>query len=601
LSVSTRSRAHRSLEAIRRLASDILTPITYGRIAYLLIALPLGIAWFSFLVTAISLGVGTAITLIGIPILIGTVWAWRWLAKLERRLISALTGVQIEDPYRPEPRGAGWSRKITTRLGDPATWKDLVFLLLQLPLGIASFTVAAVVLTLAAGWIAAPAWYWSVPDGIELGITQVDTLGEALLLVPLGIVVAFVGIPALGQLGRAYGALAKLLLGSNPDPELTAQVTELESARSRIIAAADAERRRIERDLHDGAQQRLVALSLTLRMAETRAEKGDPETADLIRNAGEEAGLALKDLRDLARGIHPAILTNRGLAAALDDLASRASVPVQVTAAPQERLPDQVEAAAYFVVSECLANVDKHAQAAGATVSVQAEDGQLRVEVADDGSGGVDSENGSGIQGLRDRVGALGGRLEIESPEAAGTRVRATIPLETSADLDELEAPRRPPVLADEEADTRQARRRRRLRVRVGIVMSVAAILVLLWALTGTDKPWVVWPLLGLGLVAALDAWFVLGGRPLRESDVAAMGGDRDEAIRSLRRRRRIRIDAGALVVVNLFLVGIWLASGASYFWPVWPMLGSAVALGLKSLRWTDVARERLVGDAPAR
>jgi hypothetical protein len=137
--------------------------------------------------------------------------------------------------------------------------------------------------------------------------------------------------------------------------------------------------------------------------------------------------------------------------------------------------------------------------------------------------------------------------------------------------------------------------------VRVGIVMSVAAILVLLWALTGTDKPWVVWPLLGLGLVAALDAWFVLGGRPLRESDVAAMGGDRDEAIRSLRRRRRIRIDAGALVVVNLFLVGIWLASGASYFWPVWPMLGSAVALGLKSLRWTDVARERLVGDAPAR
>jgi hypothetical protein len=139
------------------------------------------------------------------------------------------------------------------------------------------------------------------------------------------------------------------------------------------------------------------------------------------------------------------------------------------------------------------------------------------------------------------------------------------------------------------------------LRVRVGIVMSVAAILVLLWALTGTDKPWVVWPLLGLGLVAALDAWFVLGGRPLRESDVAAMGGDRDEAIRSLRRRRRIRIDAGALVVVNLFLVGIWLASGASYFWPVWPMLGSAVALGLKSLRWTDVARERLVGDAPAR
>jgi signal transduction histidine kinase len=565
------------------------------------VALPLGIAWFTFLVTAISVGLGTAITLIGIPILIGTLFAWRWLASLERRLIGALTGVQIEDPYRPEPRDAGWSRRVSTRLGDPATWKDLVFLLLQLPLGIVSFTVAAVVLTLAASWIAAPAWYWSVPDGIELGITQVDSLGEALLLVPLGLAVAFVGIPALGQLGRLYGLLAKLLLGSNPDPELTAQVTELESARSRIIAAADAERRRIERDLHDGAQQRLVALSLTLRMAETRAEKGDPEAAELIRSAGEEAGLALNELRDLARGIHPAILTNRGLAAALDDLAARAAVPVEVTAAPQERLPDQVEAAAYFVVSECLANVDKHAQASGATVSVRPEDGRLGVEVADDGTGGADTEDGSGIQGLRDRVGALGGRLEIESPYAAGTRVRATIPLAVPADVDELAEPRRPLVFADEEAEKRQARRTGRLRVRLGIVLSVAAILVLIWWLTGTDKPWIVWPLLGLGLVAGLDAWRVLGGRPLRESDVVAVGGDRTEAIRSLRRRRRLRIDAGALAVVNLFLIGIWIASGAGYFWPIWPMLGSAIALGLKSLRWTDLARERLVGDASVR
>lgn len=601
MSVSTRPRAPPRLGAIKRLASDILTPITYGRIAYLLIALPLGIAWFTLLVTAISVGLGTAITLVGIPILIATMYAWRWFAQLERRLITALTGVRIEDPYRPEPRDAGWSRRIRTRLGDPATWKDLVFLLIQLPLGIVSFTVAAVVVAFAGSWIVAPAWYWSTPEGIELGIVNVDTLGEALLLVPLGLVVAFVGVPALGQLGRLYGLLANQLLGSNPDPELTAQVTELESARSRIIAAADAERRRIERDLHDGAQQRLVALSLTLRMAETRAENGDPDTANLIRSAGEEAGLALKELRDLARGIHPAILTNRGLAAALDDLATRAAVPVEVSAAPQERLPDQVEAAAYFVVSECLANVDKHAEASGASVSVQVADGQLEVEVADDGRGGADTENGSGIQGLRDRVGALGGRLEIASPDAAGTRVRATMPLEVPADVDQLDTPRRPLVFADEDAAALQARRTHRLRMHLGIFASVAAILVLVWALTGPDKPWIVWPLLGLGLVAALDAWRVLGGRPLRESEVAALGGDRTEAIRSLRRRRRIRIDAGALVVVNLFLIGIWIASGSSYFWPVWPILGSAIALGLMSLRWTDIARERLVGDASAR
>ncbi len=466
--------------------------------------------------------------------LIGTVFAWRWLAQLERRLISTLTGVSIPSPYRPDPRGAGWSRKLRSRLADPATWKDLLFLLLQLPLGIASFTVAVVVLGLAASWIAAPAFYWSIPDGIELGFANVDTLGEAFALVPLGLVLAFVGIPALGQLGRGYGALASLLLTSNPDPELTAQVTELEGARSRIIAAADEERRRIERDLHDGAQQRLVALSLTLRMAETRAEKGDPEAAELIRNAGEEAGLALKELRDLARGIHPAILTNRGLAAALDDLAARATVPVEVTEAPSERLPDQVEAAAYFVVSECLANVGKHAQASAATVSVRTEGAGLAVEVADDGRGGADTENGSGIQGLRDRVGALGGGLEIESPETGGTRVRATIPLAVPVDIDEEPTLVRPVVLAT------TTRRRCRPDAPVagacgsGIVGAVAGVLVLVWALTGTDKPWIVWPLLGLGLVAALDAWAVLGNRPLRESDVAAADGARPEAIRSL-------------------------------------------------------------------
>ena len=129
-------------------------------------------------------------------------------------------------------------------------------------------------------------------------------------------------------------------------------------------------------------------------------------------------------------------------------------MPVEVTAAPEERLPDQVEAAAYFVVSECLANVDKHAQATGATVSVRAEGGRLAVEVADDGTGGADSENGSGIQGLRDRVGALGGRLEVESPDAAGTRVRATIPLAVPADVDQLAAPARLAVLTDEDAAT---------------------------------------------------------------------------------------------------------------------------------------------------
>jgi signal transduction histidine kinase len=587
--------------SINRLLRDISDPLTYGRVGYLLVALPLGIIEFTFLVTAIAVGVGTAITLVGIPILIGTIYAWRWLAQLERNIIGALTGVQIPSPYRPDPVDAGWSRKVHARLADPATWKDLVFLLLQLPLGIVAFAATTVVLGCAGAWLAAPAYYWAVPDGVDLGITQVETLPGALALVPLGALLAFVGVPALGLLGRGYGELAALLLGSNADPELTAQVTELEDARSRIIAAGDAERRRIERDLHDGAQQRLVALSLTLRMAEARAGKGDPEAQELIRSAGEEANLALKELRDLARGIHPAILTNRGLAAALDDLAGRATVPVDVVAAPSERLPDQVEAAAYFVVSECLANVGKHAQASSATVSVRAEDGQLLVEVRDDGAGGADAENGHGIQGLQDRVGALGGTLAVESPPGAGTRVLATIPLPAPAEVEETWVPTRRPVLPDAEAELVERRRRRRLRPRLGFIGVIAAILILVWALTGPDKPWIVWPLLGLGLVAALDAWFVLGGRRLRESDLAGVPGDRQDAVRTLRRRRRLRLDAGALVLINLMLVGIWVAGGAGYFWPAWPILGSGAAIALKSLLVGGLARERVIGDPSPR
>ena len=390
--VSTAQRRPLSLDGIRRLIQSILDGRTYGRILYLLLALPLGVAEFTFLVTAISFGFGTAITLIGIPVLVGSVYAWRWIAELERGLIGRLTGVEIASPYRPDPVGGRWWTGFAARLADPATWKDLAFLLLQFPLGILSFSVTVAVFGFGLRLLVAPVYYEPFADGDWIEWLGVDTLGEALALMPLGALILFLGIPALGALGRLYGWLALQLLGSNADPELTAQVTELQDARSRIIAAADDERRRIERDLHDGAQQRLVALALNLRMAEQRAVEGDPTAVDLIRGAGEEANLALKELRDLARGIHPAILTNRGLPAALEDLASRATLPVEVVASPDERLPGAVEAAAYFVVSECLANISKHAEAEAATVAVSARDGVVTVEVSDDGVGGAELE-----------------------------------------------------------------------------------------------------------------------------------------------------------------------------------------------------------------
>ncbi len=414
---------------IARLRAELVDPRSYGRIAYLLLAGLLGICEFVFLITAISLGAGMAVTLIGIPILIASVYAWGWIAEGERRIIGALTGHRIANPYRPVPSGGRYWRRLRARLADPATWKDLAFLALQFPLGLASFIVTLVVLGLGVQALTMSLWFWAVPDGVDLGLFSVDRLWEALAFVPLGVVVLLLGIPALSALGRLYTSYAEVLLGSNVDPAVTAQMTDLRDARSRIIEAADAERRRIERDLHDGAQQRLVALALTLRTAERRAEDGGEDVAELVRHAGDEAGLALKDLRDLARGIHPAILTNRGLAAALDDLAGRAPVPVDVIATPSERLPDQVEAAAYFVVSECLANIGKHSQATSATLSVAASDDRLLVTVSDDGVGGAGVDGGSGLQGLQDRVGALDGTLRVDSPPGGGTVVRAEIPL----------------------------------------------------------------------------------------------------------------------------------------------------------------------------
>ena len=204
---------------------------------------------------------------------------------------------------------------------------------------------------------------------------------------------------------------------------------ELRASRARIVEAGDAERRRLERNLHDGAQQRLVSISLALRLAQGRIPK-DPEAAhEIITGASSELALALEELRELARGLHPAVLTDRGLDAALESLASRAPVPVELEAGLAERLPGAVEAAAFYVVSEALTNVAKYADASFARVRVARDNGLAVVEVVDDGVGGADETRGSGLRGLGDRLAALDGWLEVDSPPGGGTYVRAVIPL----------------------------------------------------------------------------------------------------------------------------------------------------------------------------
>jgi signal transduction histidine kinase len=212
--------------------------------------------------------------------------------------------------------------------------------------------------------------------------------------------------------------------------EQRAAQEEVRQSRARIIEATVAERRRLERDLHDGAQQRLVTVSLALRLARTRLRPdADSDAIAGLKEAGDELKTALIELRELARGIHPAILTEAGLGPAVESLAARSPVPTDVTAVPTRRLSPAIESTAYFVVSEALANTAKYASATRATVSALSLDNSLRIEIGDDGVGGADPARGSGLRGLADRVSAIGGSMSIDSPVGRGTRLVAELPL----------------------------------------------------------------------------------------------------------------------------------------------------------------------------
>ena len=236
------------------------------------------------------------------------------------------------------------------------------------------------------------------------------------------------------ELVQGVGAAAALALENERlDAELRANLKELRASRARIVESADAARRRIERDLHDGAQQQLVSLALTLRMARQRVERDPQAAARLLDAAARDLDAAIRELRELARGIHPAVLSDHGLGSALESLAQRIPLPVEIAAAPEERLPEPVEAAAYFVVAEAITNVARYANATHAEVAVERAADRVVVRVADDGIGGADPAKGSGLRGLADRVAALDGRLEVESPPGEGTTVRAEIPCPPAA------------------------------------------------------------------------------------------------------------------------------------------------------------------------
>jgi signal transduction histidine kinase len=252
--------------------------------------------------------------------------------------------------------------------------------------------------------------------------------GAATLLFVLALIGTNVG-PEEGDFDDYVFAASLLVLATVPYAFWVGTVRwRLWEAEARVAAAGYAERRRVERDLHDGAQQRLVALALELRMVRSKLDSDPGAAADMLDAAAVELGAATQELRELARGLHPPVLSDRGLVAAVEALASRTPLPVTVEADDSERAPESVEAAAYFVVAEALTNVARHAEASCAVVRVARQNGELLVEVEDDGRGGAEPGSGSGLRGLSDRVGALHGTIEVESPVGSGTIVRVRLP-----------------------------------------------------------------------------------------------------------------------------------------------------------------------------
>jgi signal transduction histidine kinase len=396
---------------------------TLRETAYALVSLPLGVFWFSVLVTVFATGAGLAITFVGIPLIaIGLLLA-RYGAVAERWWIAWTTGRRIvAPPPRPPRTRSVWHRMLAV-LADLARWRESLYLLLLLFSGIVLFTTAVVVWSVGLGALSVPLWWWAVPDGDFLWPgNDLDTVWEWAGTIGIGIVVTLAAPFVVHGLVRMQAALAAALLGPTRH--------ELERARAAAVETVSRDRRQIERDLHDGAQARLTAVAVQLGQARERLERGesDEEAVALVRAAHEDAKRAIVEVRDLARGIYPAILSDRGLDAALSSLAAGSPVRVKVDSDPDLRAPEDVEGAAYFVVAEALTNVARHSAAENAHVSVRRDDGRLLVEIRDDGVGGAAASPGSGLGGLADRVQALGGTFAVESPEGGPTVVTARLP-----------------------------------------------------------------------------------------------------------------------------------------------------------------------------
>jgi signal transduction histidine kinase len=411
----------------RSVFGDGVIASTWFAFLHLLLNLPLGIVYFAVLTTGVALGVGLLITLIGIPILIGMGWVVRTMGSIERGRMNAFLGTALRDPYHHAETEAGWLARLSAVATDPAVWRDFLFLMLRLPIGIFTFTTCLVFWTVGLALMASPVSYWFGVFRIDFGFWVYDGPVAVLVSTLAGVVMTVLAFGVTRGLARLEMVMGAALLDASPD-ELKRRVDDLSKSRTRSVSAADQERRRLERDLHDGAQQRMVSLAMTLGLAQQKLATNPEQGARLVAEAHEEAKRALQDLRDLARGLHPAVLTDHGLEAALPALAARCPIPTRVDVSVIPRPAPAVESAAYFVVAEALTNVARHSAATAVEVIARREQNLLTVEVRDDGRGGARVVPGGGWAGLTDRVEALDGRLTLSSPDGGPTVVRVEIP-----------------------------------------------------------------------------------------------------------------------------------------------------------------------------
>jgi signal transduction histidine kinase len=364
---------------------------------------------------------------VGIPVLIAYLALSVATAGIERRAVTLLGQPEIPNPHRDG--GDGVVATVRQRLRAAATWREVAH-------GAVRAALLPLDLLLLLGWVvsgalvAAPALVGSGP--VAAGLFTLRTVDEAWAGSAAGVVALVLNAYLTTGAGNGHAALARSLLGPRGD-ELREQITDLTRSRLRLIDAFDVERRRIERDLHDGAQQQLIALAMTLDLARIALEQTPQEEASrLVTQAHRQAVNTITELRELIHGIHPPVLAELGLAEAVRVLADRAALPVHTTIELPERPPESVETAAYFVVAEALANAVKHSAATVVTVDLRLIEGNLILTLTDDGVGGADRARGTGLTGLGDRVAAVAGRLTLSSPPGGPTVLRAEIPCSTT-------------------------------------------------------------------------------------------------------------------------------------------------------------------------